>query len=68
MTLSQNNEVLIYIQEHGSITPLEALEKIGSFRLGARIFELRRMGHNIETEYVETLGKRFARYVWKDAA
>jgi hypothetical protein len=64
MTDSQKNRILAYIQTHGSITPLEALEHIGSFRLSARIMELKADGHQIENEN-KTGDERFARYVLK---
>lgn len=56
----------IQIKEHllsgKSITPLEALNEYGCFRLGARIFDLKEQGLNIKTEMVERNGKRFAEY------
>ena len=64
MTDSQKNRVLEYMQTHGSITPLEALEHIGSFRLGARIYDLKADGHQIHNENA-TGDERFARYVLK---
>ena len=55
---SQKELVLAYIEEHGSITPLEAERHIGCLRLGARIWDLRRDGYNIVSELVvvETRG------------
>ena len=50
---SQKELVLAYIEEHGSITPLEAARHIGCLRLGARIWDLRRDGYNIVSELVE---------------
>ena len=50
--ISKQEKVLTHLQVHGSITPLEALEKYGSFRLGALIFNLRKEGHDIETNIV----------------
>lgn len=50
---SQKELVLAYIEEHGSITPLEAQHEIGCLRLGARIWDLRRDGYNIVSEMVE---------------
>ena len=44
------------------ITPLQALDKFGCLRLGARIMDLRNEGYNIVTKMVEKNGKRFARY------
>ena len=38
--LPQKDRTLKYIAEHGSITPMEAIDLLGIMRLGARIFEL----------------------------
>lgn len=47
---------------HG-VTPLDALASVGSFRLGARIWELKSLGYDIETELARMpSGKRVARY------
>lgn len=49
------------------ITSLDALRDVGSFRLGARIWELKQEGFEIITETVETpTGKHIARYRLKD--
>lgn len=60
--MSQNNQILNHLNQGFSITPLEALEKFGSLRLGARICDLREKGINIITETVYENGKHFARY------
>lgn len=45
------------------ITPLEALDRYGVFRLAARVYRLRKDGHTILTNMVEGgNGKRFASY------
>lgn len=45
------------------VTALTALDEVGSFRLGARIWELKADGYEIETTWTETFsGKRIARY------
>ncbi len=45
------------------ITALEALNDVGCFRLGARIYDLKAEGYRIETDLVTTMtGKRIARY------
>jgi len=62
MKLSQKKHLLYYLQEHGSITALEALNIIGSLRLAARIKDLRDEGHNITTENIRINGKMIARY------
>jgi len=61
-TKSQAQEIYEYLQSGKSLTPLEALEKFGCFRLGARIYELKQADHKIETIMVEQNGKRFASY------
>ena len=48
-----------------SITPIDALKLFGCFRLGARAFDLREMGYNIETKMVSINGKHFASYSLK---
>lgn len=44
------------------ISPLEALQEYGCFRLAARIAELREDGHNIETVQTKQNGKHYATY------
>lgn len=62
MTEKQTEKILKYMQEHGSITPLEALEEAGCMRLAARISDLRHDGYNIITERAKRGDKNFARY------
>lgn len=59
---SQNEEILAWLKSGKTITPLEALEKFGCFRLGGRIYELKRQGVAIVTNMVTKNGKRFAQY------
>jgi hypothetical protein len=44
------------------LTPLQALEKWGCMRLGARIYDLRRAGMDIRTTTITRNGKTFAQY------
>ena len=44
---SQNNQIKAYLLSGKSITGLEALYKFGVFRLGARIYDLKKMGLKI---------------------
>jgi hypothetical protein len=44
------------------ITPVQALNKFGCFRLASRIHELKGMGHNITTTNVTKGDKSFAKY------
>ena len=59
---TQNQMILEYLQAGYSLTPLEALNKFGCFRLGARIWDLHKAGFNIKSEDVKENGKRFAKY------
>ena len=62
-TESQAKKILAYMQEGHHITPIEALEKFGSFRLGARIADIKDMGYAIQSEFVTTpSGKRVKSY------
>ena len=45
-----------------SITPIQALNKWGCFRLSARIHNLREMGYLVETLNQKVNGKTFAKY------
>lgn len=46
--MSQKKMVLDYIREFGSITPVDAFRDLGVTRLAAKIFELKKDGHDIE--------------------
>jgi len=62
--MSQKQAILTYLKKGNSISPLEALNKFGCFRLGARMHELKKQGYNILSEIVTdiTTGKRYAEY------
>jgi hypothetical protein len=49
----QASKILAHLQSGGKLTPLDALQKFGCFRLGARIFELKKAGHQIEKKMVK---------------
>jgi len=59
---SQNKQILNYLQTGATINPVSALELFGSFRLSARINDLRNDGHNIKTTMVYNGRKRWANY------
>lgn len=60
---SQAGQILDHLRRIGPITPLEALELYGCFRLAARIKDLRELGWAIETgtHHIPS-GKTVARY------
>ncbi len=61
---TQLENVLLYLQEHkqAGITPLEALQMFGCFRLSAIIYNLKKQGYKIKTEIVKIETKHFANY------
>ena len=62
MKLSQTQQILAYLEQGHSITPLEALTVFGCFRLGARIWDIKAMGYNVVSELVKENGKHFSKY------
>jgi hypothetical protein len=50
--LTQIELILLHMRTHGSITPLDAQSEYGIMRLGARIWDARKAGHNIVEETV----------------
>jgi hypothetical protein len=61
-TQTQKEAILRHLQSGRTITPLEALNLYGCFRLGARIWELRDEGYKIKSENVKQGKKTFASY------
>ena len=59
---TQEARIFDYLNEGNTLTPLEALEKFGCFRLGARIFDLRKKGLNVQMRLVRKGNKNFAEY------
>ena len=60
--MSQMLRILNALDQGEKLTPIDALNRFGCFRLGARIYDLRRLGHNITKTTVERGGKKFACY------
>lgn len=60
--MTQAEMILMYLREHGSITPQEAMREFGCMRLGARIWDLKHQGHDIRTER-ETRQNRYGEKV-----
>jgi hypothetical protein len=51
--MSQRDQILSYLKTGRQLTPLQALDRFGCFRLAARIDELREDGHRIHTTMIE---------------
>ena len=63
--MTQAQEILALLRSRGDrgITPMDALEEVGTFRLAARIHDLRAEGYNItSTPQMTPTGKTVARY------
>lgn len=67
--MSQENAILRYLKTGNKLTPLEALKLFGCFRLGARVYGLRKAGHAITTDLIEVHGgKHVAQYSMRKKA
>ena len=61
--MSQSEAILEHLKSGESLTALQALARFNCLRLGARILELRRQGHDIRSEIIRTRsGKNVAKY------
>lgn len=65
--MSQQQQVLDYIERHGSITSREAMIELGVMRLASRVNDLRASGHKIITVMESNPNRygvmtRYARY------
>jgi hypothetical protein len=58
----KQTERILALLQCGPVTPLQALEQVGCFRLAARISDLKAEGHDIITERVTRNGKTYASY------
>jgi hypothetical protein len=59
---STTKKIEAWLRRGCRLTPLQALEKWGCMRLGARIYELRKGGMDIRTTPITRNGKTFAQY------
>lgn len=64
MAQTQNQRIKEYLENGHKLTPLEALNLFGRFRLASRISDLKKQGMNIKTEMVTdaNTGKQYASY------
>ena len=62
---TQEQCILAAMQQGYRLTPLVALRRFGCFRLGARIYNLKRKGYKIESRLVKVNEARVAEY-WID--
>lgn len=62
MKNTQTNIVLLHLERHGSITPMEAFKDYGITRLSAAVFTLRKRGYDIDT-IMESATNRYGKKV-----
>ena len=55
--MSQEKLIANYCEREGSITALEAIYNLGITRLSARVYNLRKLGYNIVSEYEHTFNR-----------
>ena len=55
--MTQCEMILRHMKEIGSISPIDALREYGCMRLAARISDLRKQGHEINSEWVTYEGR-----------
>jgi len=65
--MTQCDKILAYMNNYGSITPLDALREFGCMRLAARINDLSNNGIQIKSEIVSRRNRdgdvvKYARY------
>lgn len=70
--MTQNQKILRYMKQYGSITPLDAMREFSCMRLAARVSDLRRMGIRIKTRKIASLNQygetvHFAKYTLEGA-
>lgn len=71
MKQTQQDRLIQYLSEHGSITPVEALSDLGIMRLAPRIHVLKKLGYKITSKLESGVNRygdavRFARYEAED--
>lgn len=66
--MTQCEQILKHLRNHGSITQKEAVDQYDIYRLSARILDLKEQGHEIEKEMEGRGRKKHARYYLKQTA
>ena len=61
--MTQCEQILRHLQTGRSVSPLQALDRFGCFRLAARIHQLRERGHKIEVHRIRVGAKHFCSYL-----
>lgn len=69
--MTQCERILRHMQDYGSITQAEAIAEYGCYRLGARIWDLKKAGYKIDSQIEQGQNRygekvSFARYTLKE--
>ena len=65
--MTQSTRILHALQQGRRLTPIDALREFHCFRLGARIWDLKRQGYDIRTKIVQVSpDTRVAEYYIQD--
>ena len=54
---TQTSRLIKYLEANGTINPLQAWQELGIYRLGARIFDAKKLGYNIQSGRVSVKNK-----------
>ena len=73
MKATQRQLILRYIEDNGSITPMEAIAEFGITKLATRISEMRKDGMEFDIEMIDSVNRygkpvRYARYSFPEEA
>jgi len=69
--MTQCEQIIDYLHQFGSITPMEAFADLGITKLATRVSEMRRDGREFKIETVKSINRfgktvRYAKYSLKD--
>ena len=56
-TESQNKRLAKYLRDGGKVNPLMAWQNLGICRLSARIFDIKELGLNVQSRFIEVLNR-----------
>ena len=61
--MSQETAILEFLKAGNTLTPLEGLQLFSTMRLGARCWNLKKQGYNIQSRIIKGVkGKHYAEY------
>lgn len=71
MKETQHERIKKYIEDFGSITPMQAFSDLGITKLATRISEMTKKGYVVEREMIESANRygeptRFMKYIKKE--